>query len=128
MATFHGREGRIQLGTGLVHITSWTLEMRADIHETTPLDTGVTGQKFKVFEQGHTEWSGSFEGFWDDTTNLAVINLQTTPTTGTLTDGNSRTYTGLMLLSEMTGVNAANDLGRISGRFQGSNTLTIAGS
>ena len=67
MANYHGRRGRIYLGTGgvatpMVDMAEWTLDWTTDMVDTTALDdTNKTNVK------GLPSVGGTFSGFWDDT-------------------------------------------------------------
>lgn len=123
MGAFWGVQGRVQLGSNLLNVTKWSISEDREVFDTTTLNTATT-QKFKSFAGGHTEWSGSLEGYLDDTTHLAVSDLNTT-FTATLTDGDGATYVGTVILTNISPENAHDDLGKYTASFQGSGTLTI---
>jgi hypothetical protein len=126
MALVHGKGGRFQLGGSVVYVTKWTMEMQAEEHDVTKLDTAATStQKFRDWAVGITQWGGTFEGFVDTTTALSVGDLNTI-VTGTMTDGGLKKYGGSMFMSAQTVENSAIDYARISGTYRGTGTLSIS--
>ena len=69
MAKYHGKKGVIYLATTgsgvattIVGLSEWSVDLPTDRVETT--EFGATN---KTFVQGLADASGSFAGFWDDT-------------------------------------------------------------
>lgn len=76
MARYHGRKGKVYIsttGTGTAanigSLSSWSLNMATD-----KVDVTSFGDANKTYVQGLADLSGSFEGFFDDTT---IANLDT---------------------------------------------------
>lgn len=71
MALYHGRRGLVYMstsGTGaaasISSLTSWSLDMSRDTVEVTAF-----GDTNKTYVSGLKDIKGSFEGFWDDTSD-----------------------------------------------------------
>ena len=130
MAIFYGVAGGINAGsafTGVViNVTGWQINTSREVFDSTVLaSTTDTITRWKTFLGGHVEWSGSFEGYVDDATTVDTAVLGLTATAATFIDGDRSTYKGLILISGLEIENDHQDIARLRGTFQGSNTLTI---
>ncbi len=125
MAAFYGVKGVVSLGTNDTNIKGWKLTVTRSVHDTTVFETGGA-QKFKTFIGGHTEWSGSFEALADDTNLLTMADFDGVPVALSLTDGDSNTYTGNVILSNTAMENDHNDVAKFTSDFQGTSTLTVS--
>jgi hypothetical protein len=63
MATHAGSEGKVFIGSDQVaEIKSWSLEITSDT-----VDASIIGTQWRKNQATIKGWSGSFEGFWDET-------------------------------------------------------------
>ncbi len=63
MATHAGSEGKVFIGSDQVaEIKSWSLEVTSDT-----VDASIIGTSWRKNQATIKSWSGSFEGFWDET-------------------------------------------------------------
>lgn len=63
MTTHAGSEGKVFIGSDQVaEIKSWSLEVNSDT-----VDTSIIGTSWRKNQATIKSWSGSFEGFWDET-------------------------------------------------------------
>ena len=63
MATHAGSEGKVFIGSSQVaEIKSWSLEVSSDT-----VDASIIGTQWRKNQATIKSWSGSFDGFWDET-------------------------------------------------------------
>ena len=63
MATHAGSEGKVFIGTSQVaEVKSWSLEVTSDT-----VDASIIGTQWRKNQATIKSWSGSFDGFWDET-------------------------------------------------------------
>ncbi len=63
MATHAGSEGKVLVGSDQVaEIKSWSLEITSDT-----VDASIIGTAWRKNQATIKGWSGSFDGFWDET-------------------------------------------------------------
>lgn len=66
MATTAGSEGKVLVGSNQVaEIKSWSLEITSDT-----VDASIIGTQWRKNQATIKSWSGSFDGFWDDTDTM----------------------------------------------------------
>lgn len=66
MATTAGSEGKVFIGSNQVaEIKSWSMEVTSDT-----TDASVIGTQWRKNQATIKSWSGSFDGFWDDTDTM----------------------------------------------------------
>ncbi len=124
MAAYYGVKGVVSLGTNDSNIRGWKLNTSRSIHDTTVFDTSGN-PKYTTKIGGHISWSGSFEGFSDDTNLLTMADFDGVPIAISLTDGDNNTYTGNVLLSNTSMENDHNDVAKFTSDFEGTDTLTV---
>ena len=63
MATHAGSEGKVFVGTDqIAEIKSWSMEVTSDT-----TDASIIGTSWRKNQATIKSWSGSFDGFWDET-------------------------------------------------------------
>ena len=63
MSTHAGSEGKVFIGSSQVaEIKSWSLEVSSDT-----VDASIIGTQWRKNQATIKSWSGSFDGFWDET-------------------------------------------------------------
>ena len=63
MATHAGSEGKVFIGSDQVaEIKSWSMEITSDT-----VDASIIGTSWRKNQATIKGWSGSFDGFWDET-------------------------------------------------------------
>lgn len=63
MATHAGSEGKVFIGSNQVaEVKSWSMEITSDT-----VDASIIGTEWRKNQATIKSWSGSFEGFWDET-------------------------------------------------------------
>lgn len=72
MARFSGKNGKLLLGATQLHITDWTLDDMVDTPEST--DSESAGSKTRVV--GLADFSGTFDGNWDDNTSPMSLGFE----------------------------------------------------
>jgi len=108
------------------------MEISSEMFDVTTLDT-TTAAQGKTFKQGHVEWSGTIEGFYDDGTTSTVsifdpTDLGHTATVGgtaTFTSGASHEYEGNVWLSNISIENDREDYIRYTANWVGNGVPTI---
>ena len=86
MATHAGSEGKVFVGSSQVaEIKSWSLEVTSDT-----TDTSVIGTSWRKNQATIKGWSGSFDGFWDetDTSGQGALSAGGTVTLNLYPEGN----------------------------------------
>ncbi len=134
MAKRHGRNGRIQIGSGspltiIGSLNSWTINFTRD-----KVDVTSFGDTNKQYLTGLKDVSGSIEGFFD-TTYLRALMDAADSDTGTQiritpsTDDPTFYYEGACWL-DLTNTGSVNDAIKISATFSanGNWTLQVDGS
>ena len=125
MATHAGSEGKVYVGTHqIAEIKSWSMEVTADT-----VDASVIGTQWRKNQATIKSWSGSFDGFWDetDTQGQGGLDVGATITLNLYPEGNTTgdTYwTGEVIITSI-GYNASFDgLVEASFSFTGTGPLT----
>lgn len=131
MAAISGREGQVSWSGSnyAVNISRWTLNnAQAELDVTAFAATPPTSKTF--IASGLSEWSGSFEGFADDTTvttapdnpgTLETLTLRLKDKTTT-----DYTYSGTAFVVSDEVVTGMDDSVKITVQFRGSGDLTRA--
>ena len=86
MATHAGSEGKVFVGSSqIAEIKSWSLEITSDT-----TDTSVIGTSWRKNQATIKGWSGSFDGFWDetDTSGQGALSAGGTVTLNLYPEGN----------------------------------------
>jgi len=86
MATHAGSEGKVFVGSNQVaEIKSWSLEVTSDV-----TDASTIGTSWKKNQATIKSFSGSFEGFWDetDTNGQGALTVGGTITLNLYPEGN----------------------------------------
>ena len=66
MATHAGSEGKVLVGSNqIAEIKSWSLEITSDT-----VDASIIGASWRKNQATIKSWSGSFDGFWDETDTM----------------------------------------------------------
>jgi predicted secreted protein len=87
MATHAGSEGKVFIGTSQVaEVKSWSLEVTSDT-----VDASIIGTQWRKNQATIKSWSGSFDGFWDetDTTGQGALAVGATVTLNLYPEGNA---------------------------------------
>ncbi len=87
MATHAGSEGKVFIGTSQVaEVKSWSLEVTSDT-----VDASIIGTQWRKNQATIKSWSGSFDGFWDetDTTGQGALVVGATVTLNLYPEGNA---------------------------------------
>lgn len=87
MATHAGSEGKVFIGTSQVaEVKSWSLEVTSDT-----VDASIIGTQWRKNQATIKSWSGSFDGFWDetDTTGQGALAVGTTVTLNLYPEGDA---------------------------------------
>ncbi len=128
MAAFSGEKGFVNFGavfTGMDAIVQkWSINVAQEMIDVTALPGG-TAQVWKTFTAGVSQWSGSFEGFIDDTTVPDVSSFDAASGTCTFEDGHDNTFVGTVFLQDCDFENDVSGAAILNCNFQGTGTLTI---
>ena len=66
MATHAGSEGKVFVGSDqIAEIKSWSMEVTSDT-----TDASIIGTSWRKNQATIKSWSGSFDGFWDESSEL----------------------------------------------------------
>ena len=87
MATHAGSEGKVVIGTSQVaEVKSWSLEVTSDT-----VDASIIGTQWRKNQATIKSWSGSFDGFWDetDTTGQGALAVGATVTLNLYPEGDA---------------------------------------
>jgi hypothetical protein len=87
MATHAGSEGKVFIGTSQVaEVKSWSLEITSDT-----VDASIIGTQWRKNQATIKSWSGSFDGFWDetDTTGQGALAVGATVTLNLYPEGDA---------------------------------------
>jgi predicted secreted protein len=87
MATHAGSEGKVFIGTSQVaEVKSWSLEVTSDT-----VDASIIGTQWRKNQATIKSWSGSFDGFWDetDTTGQGALAVGATVTLNLYPEGDA---------------------------------------
>ena len=126
MATFlNGFSGQIQLASGTLQVTDWTLNVNAEAVDTT--NTGDAGWESNIL--GAKSFDGSFKTFWDSSAVPTGAPGFTAGARGTLTlnVGNSgKSYVGTAQLTQVVVENPVKGAVAFNCTFKGSGAITYA--
>lgn len=126
MATYiNGYSGKIQLGANNLDITDWTLNVNADLPETT--NTADAG--WQSFILGAKGFEGSFKTFWDSSavpTGAAGFVAGATGTLTLLVGNTGKSYVGTVFLTQVSIENAPKAAVAFNVTFRGTGSLTYA--
>jgi predicted secreted protein len=87
MATHAGSVGKVFIGTSQVaEVKSWSLEVTSDT-----VDASIIGTQWRKNQATIKSWSGSFDGFWDetDTTGQGALAVGATVTLNLYPEGDA---------------------------------------
>ena len=126
MATHNGSEGLVHVGTDAVgELRSWQFTENANM-----IDTTVLSDTAQTFSAGSTSWSGSAEGFLDETdTAQTALTIGASATLKFYFEGNTtgdKYYTGTGLVESVDRSAAQDDIVSVSFSFRGTGALTLA--
>lgn len=125
MATHAGSEGKVFIGSDQVaEIKSWSLEITSDT-----VDASIIGTSWRKNQATIKSWSGSFEGFWDetDTDGQGALSAGGTVTLNLYPEGNDSgdTYwTGDAIITSISYSAAFDGIVEASFSFTGTGALT----
>ena len=125
MATHAGSEGKVFIGSDQVaEIKSWSLEITSDT-----VDASIIGTSWRKNQATIKSWSGSFEGFWDetDTDGQGALSAGGTVTLNLYPEGDDSgdTYwTGDAIITSISYSAAFDGIGEASFSFTGTGALT----
>lgn len=123
-----GKSGGVYLGVNKVaEITNWSLDIEADMLESTNFDSSG----WRQYVAGLKGWSGSFEGEWkmSDTTGQKALQdalLGGTTVSIKLDVNGTNNYTGTAYISTQGVETPVDDLVTVNFDYQGSGALTYA--
>lgn len=117
MASVAGKNGSITFSGITAGVRSWTLNYVGEVVDTTK----YSDQPGRTFIGTVTNWSGTFNGFFD-TANTAVP-LSTG--TGTFTVTSGETYAGTIIITGMTIGSAVDGVTTCDWTYQGSGVCTV---
>ncbi len=119
-----GQNGIVKVaGKTVAEIKSFSVEESADT-----IDTTVMGDEYKKFRAGKTAWSGSIDGYWDesDTEGQGIFKIGTEIDLSLFPDTDEIGKTEYNGIAYITGINkqvAQDGVAEISFNFQGSGRL-----
>lgn len=122
MVEFHGKEGRIQLPADdgaeeiALHVRKWTINREVELIWTATLDT-ATGIKTKRSYVGFHKDSGSFEGYLVSGAGPVLTEFDGLLASATFESGDGTTYTGNIIITNLTIDNPVDDVGVFSATF-----------
>tara|TARA_B100000989_G_scaffold111781_1_gene81971 strand:- start:407 stop:799 length:393 start_codon:yes stop_codon:yes gene_type:complete len=125
MATHAGSEGKVFIGSDQVaEIKSWSLEITSDT-----VDASIIGTSWRKNQATIKSWSGSFEGFWDetDTDGQGALSAGGTVTLNLYPEGDDSgdTYwTGDAIITSISYSAAFDGIVEASFSFTGTGALT----
>ena len=125
MATHAGSEGKVFIGSDQVaEIKSWSMEVTSDT-----VDASIIGTSWRKNQATIKSWSGSFDGFWDetDTNGQGALAAGATITLNLYPEGNDTgdTYwTGDVIITSISYNAAFDGIVEASFGFTGTGPLT----
>ncbi|MCH2547308.1 MAG: phage tail protein [Alphaproteobacteria bacterium] len=125
MATTAGSEGKVLVGSDQVaEIKSWSLEITSDT-----VDASIIGTSWRKNQATIKSWSGSFEGFWDDTDTLGqgALTVGSTVTLNLHPEGNDTGdtfWTGDVIITSISYNASFDGIVEASFSFTGNGALT----
>jgi len=125
MATHAGSEGKVFVGTDqIAEIKSWSMEVTSDT-----TDASIIGTSWRKNQATIKSWSGSFDGFWDetDTNGQGALAAGATITLNLYPEGNDTgdTYwTGDVIITSIAYNAAFDGIVEASFGFTGTGPLT----
>jgi predicted secreted protein len=125
MATHAGSEGKVYAGSNQVaEIKSWSLEVTSDM-----TDASIIGTQWRKNQATIKGWSGSFDGFWDETDTLGqgALSAGATVTLNLYPEGDTTgdTYwTGDAIITSISYNASFDGIVEASFSFTGTGTLT----
>lgn len=134
MASHHGRDGIVKIGTDTIaEVKSWTLNQTAETTDATSLTNAQSNNNYRSFLQGFIAWDGTLECFWDETDTDGQTALKTALDGGTTvtlnlypegaTSGDTY-YSGSALVTGLNITGSFDDMVNASFTFTGSGELT----
>ena len=125
MATTAGSEGKVLVGSDQVaEIKSWSLEITSDT-----VDASIIGTSWRKNQATIKSWSGSFEGFWDDTDTMGqgALTVGSTVTLNLHPEGNDTGdtfWTGDVIITSISYNASFDGIVEASFSFTGNGALT----
>lgn len=125
MATTAGSEGKVLVGSDQVaEIKSWSLEITSDT-----VDASIIGTSWRKNQATIKSWSGSFEGFWDDTDTMGqgALTVGSTVTLNLHPEGNDTGdtfWTGDAIITSISYNASFDGIVEASFSFTGNGALT----
>lgn len=125
MATHAGSEGKVFVGSSQVaEVKSWSLEITSDT-----VDASIIGTEWRKNQATIKSWSGSLDGFWDetDTTGQGELSAGATVTLNLYPEGDDTgaTYwSGDAIVTSISYSASFDGLVEVTFSFTGNGALT----
>jgi hypothetical protein len=125
MATHAGSEGKVYVGSSqIAEIKSWSMEITSDT-----VDASIIGTSWRKNQATIKGWSGSIEGFWDetDTTGQGALVAGGTVTLNLYPEGNTtgdKYWSGDVIITAISYSASFDGLVEVSFSFTGTGALS----